>query len=529
MSMFLIIAKTVQFLHTKNILHRDIKPENILLDANFNPVFCDFGWSIQLDHGETRDTFCGTLEYIAPEVFKGDSYHKNADIWSLGILLYEMMHGYSPFKGKNYKEVSRKVLKGDVECDARLPSRVIDLIKSILKVNPFERSPLHLIITEISEILAIENFSRNREKNPYNMSLNLEGKEKVKILNLESTKPADPAKSNSPRFFKTPLCKLNLTKAETTRFPEDPVANGTKSQYISATSLIHGTNNRVKRQEDPYISFKAKQTINHNPNDKKKSKHKELKHRSDSGSDKKRSVSLSIRRKKLKVYLTVGIGDEYSHPESESFFQRTLKKKSKGLECRKDSEAVHLKNLGEIIGTPDMRKDKYLPLNFNHDSKQRQKVRKPSTSKEKKPQIISKGGKIYNKKAVNKTMSRNASKSKMVSKLSESQRLACKTPQERFDKEFFFKSMVNLQLKLENQEKEIAKSTLILNKISKKMSNSKSGLEKKRFKLQSPVAFTQKPESSSNGKEVFKPKAKSFRSAYSIFNISEKKQQTIKE
>ena len=85
----------MKYIHSKGIVHRDIKPENILLDKNTDVKLCDFGWSaLQADIWKT---FCGTYEYMAPEIFENFTYNYSVDIWSLGILLYELFHGHSPF------------------------------------------------------------------------------------------------------------------------------------------------------------------------------------------------------------------------------------------------------------------------------------------------------------------------------------------------------------------------------------------------------------------------------------------------
>lgn len=102
------MVEAIEYLHKNDTLHRDIKPENILLDNKFNAKLCDFGWywfklgvlKILIWKGNNfylRNTFCGTYEYMSPEVAAKENYNENVDVWSLGILLYELLHGYTPF------------------------------------------------------------------------------------------------------------------------------------------------------------------------------------------------------------------------------------------------------------------------------------------------------------------------------------------------------------------------------------------------------------------------------------------------
>lgn len=134
---FIQTCAAVHFLHEQKLIHRDIKPENLLLNENDNVKLCDFGWCIELEIGN-RTTFCGTIEYMAPEIVKEMPYDKAIDVWSLGILLYELLHGYSPFKAENgdeeeeYENVIKNILKFKFQIKADVSDSCRDLLSSKL-------------------------------------------------------------------------------------------------------------------------------------------------------------------------------------------------------------------------------------------------------------------------------------------------------------------------------------------------------------------------------------------------------------
>ena len=96
------VLLAIEYLHSFEIpiIHRDLKPENILLDKNGYVKVTDFGWSnyYNKDTAIPRTTVCGTLEYLPPEMVNEQGHHPSADIWCLGVLLFEMLVGYTPFK-----------------------------------------------------------------------------------------------------------------------------------------------------------------------------------------------------------------------------------------------------------------------------------------------------------------------------------------------------------------------------------------------------------------------------------------------
>ncbi|CAD8045510.1 unnamed protein product [Paramecium primaurelia] len=132
---FIQTCKALQYLHEMNVFHRDIKPENLLLDNNNDIKLCDFGWCAENIHLK-RKTFCGTYEYMAPEIVSDLPYDYKIDIWSVGVLLYELLHGYAPFKGKEYKEIAQNIKNGLIRYSSTISQDAQELIKNILQKDP---------------------------------------------------------------------------------------------------------------------------------------------------------------------------------------------------------------------------------------------------------------------------------------------------------------------------------------------------------------------------------------------------------
>ena len=108
------VVNAVYFLHKNNLVHRDIKPENILLSGD-KIKLCDFGWCCETNINN-RKSFCGTFEYMAPEIIKDIPYGKPVDIWALGILLYELYFGVSPFSSnKENEEQTKEVINNIIQ------------------------------------------------------------------------------------------------------------------------------------------------------------------------------------------------------------------------------------------------------------------------------------------------------------------------------------------------------------------------------------------------------------------------------
>ncbi|EJD48269.1 kinase-like protein [Auricularia subglabra TFB-10046 SS5] len=136
------VADALHYLHTKHVMHRDLKPENILLDVEDNIKLADFGWSVHAP-SNLRKTFCGTLDYLPPEMCLGQPYNDKVDNWTLGVLMYELIVGAPPFEDQSGARATQKrIINLQMSVPARVTAEARDLISRLLRLNPEKRYPL---------------------------------------------------------------------------------------------------------------------------------------------------------------------------------------------------------------------------------------------------------------------------------------------------------------------------------------------------------------------------------------------------
>ena len=204
---FIQIVNAIYFLHKNNFIHRDIKPENILLFDKNIAKLCDFGWCVEFKD-EPRNTFCGTTEYMAPEMLNEKNYGKEIDIWSLGILLYEMLHGHSPFKPDkanfNDKDVIKNIIyQKNIKYKSNLSKECIELMTHLIDKNIKRRYSLEDIINS--------KFVKKFEKSTNNYKLkNI--REFQKINSKNTIKTINTTRTNYTNNYLEQKDKLTINK-----------------------------------------------------------------------------------------------------------------------------------------------------------------------------------------------------------------------------------------------------------------------------------------------------------------------------
>lgn len=223
LKIFYEVCKAVAFLHSKNLLHRDIKPENILLSKNGDIKLSDFGFSANFGFSESRNTMCGTKEYLPPEIIENKTQTEKVDIWCLGVLLYELLHKRLPFEGKNFDILMENIRKKRINMKEGISQEIKDIIKLCLQENPAERPTA-------DELLA----------NPVFLKIN-DGVKPIQI-SRPTTSGSVPPKSDQQR---------------TTQFLNAIYQNGTGNLYTNIPNVInvkqpdshkHGQNESVSKR-----------------------------------------------------------------------------------------------------------------------------------------------------------------------------------------------------------------------------------------------------------------------------------------
>ena len=133
------VALALNYLHQNNIVYRDLKQENIMIDKNGYIKLIDFGLSISIKDKQLLTDFCGTPEYIAPEIINRMPYDYSIDLWQLGILTYTLIFGREPFQHTNLNRLYQIICNNDIHFPPNTNSKTISFISGLLEKNPQKR------------------------------------------------------------------------------------------------------------------------------------------------------------------------------------------------------------------------------------------------------------------------------------------------------------------------------------------------------------------------------------------------------
>jgi len=132
------VVLAFEYMHMKGTVYRDLKPENLLVDADGYIQVTDFGFAKRIGDGQTW-TLCGTPDYLCPEIVSGSGHGKGADWWTVGVLIYEMLTGRTPFYANDQMDMFENIVRAEVRFPSSMSSEAKSLIGGLLARKPTQR------------------------------------------------------------------------------------------------------------------------------------------------------------------------------------------------------------------------------------------------------------------------------------------------------------------------------------------------------------------------------------------------------
>ena len=266
------LISAVYYLHNMKpiIIHRDIKPENILLDENSRAYLTDFGWSNYVQSFKRRTTVCGTPLYLPPEMVNELGHDEKADIWCIGVLLFELCTGKVPFDGRDLETVKANILRLNISWPRDIDPEVKDLISQILRLKPSSR-------LSIEEILSHRFFTKYFP-NAVNELIKPEGQQnKIFVISKDDPKTYGEAKKMTPVSSSTSSgggsntqnsSKINNRNNSNSSLSNPPNSQRTRPAYVPTTqiNLTSSTKESSNNNNNKYNNNNKNNNTNNNTN-----------------------------------------------------------------------------------------------------------------------------------------------------------------------------------------------------------------------------------------------------------------------
>lgn len=243
----------IEYLHnTILVIHRDIKAENVVIDKNNNIKLIDFGFSTFMQNEDsTFNTRCGSLCYSPPEMVKGNSYSKPADIWSAGIILYTLCHGQLPFFDKDTQECLQKIAFSEPNYLPSLSSAYVDLVQKLLVKIPAARITIPQIKkhpwfsqTEYSVYMKmVDQYTKNLN------NCDSEVRQIMKSLGFNVENIGDPSKENINAVYEILMRKKCMEESPSHPMPVLEKTTNSFYRHQAFSAPIQAPQINTKRME----------------------------------------------------------------------------------------------------------------------------------------------------------------------------------------------------------------------------------------------------------------------------------------
>ena len=260
------LSNGLSYLLENNILHRDLKPQNILLTKNYDIKLTDFGFATHYTKDTIINTLCGSPMYMAPEIITRNGYDYKSDLWSVGIILYEMIHGYTPFDVQNFIDLIKEIKKKDIKIKVNVSNECKDLIYKLCKTNPTERISWEQYFChkwfENDEILTNENklFDIDFNSSMSNIN-NYNGNEKQFCSFVHKSITSNEA----PIEFNFLEHSSDVSDSESSDYISADESVDESQEEENPNTLIESTNETTKNNDDNNVKqYKASKPININ-------------------------------------------------------------------------------------------------------------------------------------------------------------------------------------------------------------------------------------------------------------------------